>query len=152
MPALPVLAAVGAVVAAGATVASAVQAGKARKDAKKQYQYERQLANNKSLQEKTNAIRAARLASGALAQTAANSGAAESSIALGALGSITSQLNSNLSFLDTNQRLENLAGFYASRANIHQSKSQTYAGVAQLGLTIFDAAGGFNSFGGSKTP
>lgn len=148
MPAIPVIAAVGAVVAAGATVASAVQAGKARKDAKKQYQFERQLATNRSVKERTNAIRAARLQQGALLQTAANTGAGESSVALGALGSIQSQLNSNLSFLDTNQKLANLAGYYASQANIHSSKAQTWAGVADLGMTIFSSAGGFNAFGG----
>lgn len=150
MPAVPVIAAVGAVVAAGATVASAVQAGKARKAAQKQYAYERQLANNRAAKEKTNTIRAARLQQGALMQTAANSGAENSSVALGALGSIQSQLNSSLSFLDTNQKLSNLAGYQASRANIASSKAQTWAGVSQVGMNIFSAAGGFNAFGGAK--
>lgn len=147
MPAIPIIAAVGATVAAGATVASAIQAGKARKDAKKQYAYERQLANNRAAKERTNTIRAARLQQGALAQTAANSGAGESSIALGALGSIQSQLNSSLSFLDTNQKLANFAGFYASRSNIHASKADTWAGISSVGMSVFSAAGGFNAFG-----
>lgn len=150
MPAVPIIAAVGATVAAGATVASAIQAGKARKDAKKQYQYERQLANNRAAKERSNTIRAARMQAGALAQTAANSGAAESSVALGAFGSIQSQLNSSLSFLDTNQKLANLAGYHASAANIHRSKADTWSGVANLGMNIFSAAGGFNAFGGPK--
>lgn len=145
MPALPVIAVAAGVVAAGATVASAVQAGKARKDAKKQYQFERQLANNRAAKERSNTIRAARMQAGALAQTAANSGAGESSIALGALGSIQSQLNSSLSFLDTNQKLANLAGFHASAANIHRSKADTWAGVSSTAMSIFSAAGGFNA-------
>ena len=148
MPAVPIIAAVGATVAAGATVVSAVNAGKARKEAKQQYKYERQLADNRAAKRRTEAIRAARLQSGALLQTAANSGAGESSIALGALGSIQSQLNSNLSFLDTNQKLENLAGYHASRQNIYQSKSQTWGAISQTGMQIFSAAGGFNAFGG----
>lgn len=148
MPAVPIVAAVGATVAAGATVASAIQAGKARKAAEKQYAYERQLATNRAAKERVNAIRTARLASGALAQTAANSGASSSSVALGAFGSIQSQLNSNLSFLDTNQKLADQAGYYASKANIHQSKANTYSSIGALGMQIFGAAGGFNAFRG----
>jgi hypothetical protein len=151
MPAVPVIAAVGAVVAAGATVKSAIEAGKARKDAKMQYKFERQLANNRAGQERINAIRAARLQQGALMQTAVNSGAGESSIALGALGSIQSQLNSNLSFLDTNQKLSNLAGYHASQANIHSSKANTWAGVSSLGMQLFSMGGGFNAFGGGNS-
>jgi hypothetical protein len=146
MPAVPIIAAVGAVVAAGATVASARQAGKARKDAKKQYAYERQLNDNRAARQRVQAIREARLTQGALLQTAANTGASGTSAFLGAMGSIQSQLNSNLSFLDTNQKLENLGGFYASRANIHRSKADTFASVGALGMSIFSAAGGFNAF------
>lgn len=147
MPAVPVIAAVGAVVGAGAAVASAVQASKARKAQQKQYAFERQLATNRAAKERVNAIRTARLATGALVQTAANSGAANSSIALGALGSISSQLNANLSFLDTNQKLADQAGFYASKANIAQSKSATYGNISALGMQVFSSAGGFNAFG-----
>lgn len=146
MPAVPIIAAVGATVAAGATVASAVQAGKARKAQKEQYKYERQLQTNRAAKERVNAVRAARLSQGALMQTASNSGAGESSVALGALGSIQSQLNSNLSFLDTNQKLSNQAGFYASKANIASSKAATWQGVAGLGMQIFSMGGGFNAF------
>lgn len=148
MPAVPVIAAVGAVATAGATIASARQASKARKAAQEQYRYERQLATNRAAKERTTAIRAARLQAGALAQTAENSGAGDSSIALGALGSIQSQLNSNLSFLDTNQKLANLAGYQATKANIHSSRAQTWAGIADLGMTVFSMGGGFNAFGG----
>lgn len=148
MPAVPIVAAVGAAVTAGATVMSAVQAGKARKDMREQYKYERQLANNRSARERVNAIRQARVAQGAMLQTAANSGAERSSVALGALGSIQSQLNRNLSFLDTNQKLSNLAGYYASQANIRSSSSQTWSAISSLGMQVFQGAGGFNAFGG----
>lgn len=150
MPAVPVIAAVGAVVAAGATVASAVQAGKARKAQAEQYRFERQLSNNKAARERVNAIRQARIAQGALLQTSANSGAEGSSVALGALGSIQSQLNRNLSFLDTNQKLVNLAGYAASQANIAQSKAQTWSSISSLGMQVFSAAGGFNAFEGKS--
>lgn len=148
MPAVPIIAAVGATVAAGATVASAVQAGKARKEAKAQYGFERQLATNRAGRERVSAIRAARLQQGALMQTAVNSGAETSSIALGALGSIQSQLGSSLSFLDTSQKLATRAGDAASRANIHQSRSQTWGAISSTAFQVFGMAGGFNAFGG----
>lgn len=148
MPAIPIIAAVGATVAAGATVASAVEAGKARKQSKKQYAYERQLATNRAARERTQAIREARLTQGAVLQAAENSGAGGSSAALGALGSIQTQLSSKLSFLDTNQKLADLAGFHASKANIYRSKADTYSSISALGMSIFSASGGFNAFGG----
>lgn len=155
MPALPVIAAVGAVVSAGATVASAVNANKARKQAKKQYGFERQLANNQAAKQRRDAIREARITRGALRQTMANSGAGgESSVALGALGSIQSQLNSSLSFLDTNQKLANHAGLAASRVNSLSSKAQLWGSVASAGMQVFSSAGGFDSvsqvFGGDR--
>lgn len=148
MPAVGIIAAVGATIAAGATVVSAVNAGKARAEMREQYKYERQLANNRAARERVNAIRQGRLAQGATLQMAANSGTQNSSAALGALGSIQSQINRNISFLDTNQRLSNLAGYHASRANIASSRANTWAGISSVGMTVFSQAGGFGAFGG----
>lgn len=148
MPALPVIAAVGAVVGAGAAVASTIQAGKANKAAKKQFAFERQLATNQAAKNRRDVIRQSRLARGALQQTIANSGGAgDSSIALGALGSIQTQLAGNLSFLDTNQKLANQAGFQANKATIARNTSSLYGSVSQLGLTVFNSAGGAGSVG-----
>lgn len=144
MPALPVIAAVGAVVGTAAAVGSFVEAGKANKAAKQQYRFERQLATNRSAKQRRDMIRQARLANGNLMQGIANSGAdaGGSSIALGALGSIQSQIAGNLSFLDTNQKLADQAGFYANKVTIANSRSQLYSGVSQLGFQVFGQAGG----------
>lgn len=142
MPAVAVVAAIGVGVAAAGTALQYSESRKARKAASKQYAFERQLANNRAAKERRDVIRASRLARGSLVQTAANSGeAGTSSIALGALGSIESQLNRNLSFLDTNQKLANLAGYQANRVNKALSKAQEYGAIADFGKQIFSAAG-----------
>lgn len=142
---------IGAAAAVGGTVASIKQQKKAASAAKKQYKYERQMSANQQAKERIDMIRQARLQRGILAQTAANAGAAgESSIALGALGSIASQLNRGLSFLDTNQKLANQASFYASKANIATAKANTAQAISGLGMTVFNAAGGFSAFDNAK--
>lgn len=150
MPAAGIIAAVGAGIGAATAVVGTVlqlqQAKKARKAAKQQYAFERQLANNRAARQRIQAIREARLTAGAVAQAAENAGSSTSSAALGALGSIQSQLNSNLSFLDTNQKLADAAGYQASQVAIHTSKANDWAGVSNLGMGIFSAAGGFNAF------
>lgn len=146
MPVVAVAAVVGAAAAVGGTVIAAKQASKARKLQKQQYAFERQLAQNRSMRERRDAIRAARLATGAAVSNAANQGALDTSASIGGLGSISSQLNSNLSFLDTNQKLSDQAGLAASRANSALSKMQTAQSISQLGMTVFSAAGGFGAF------
>ena len=151
MPAVPVIAAVGAVVGAGAAVASAVNAGKANKAAAKQYAFERQIATNRAAKQRRDVIRQARLARGALQQTIANSGGAgDSSIALGALGSIQTQLAGNLSFLDTNQKLADHAGFQANKANAARGRADLFGSVSQFGFSVFNAAGGVGAFDDGK--
>lgn len=146
MPIGPIAAVVGAVAAVGGTVASVSAANKARKLQKKQYAYERQLAQNRAARERRDAIRAARLAQGTALSNSVNQGALDTSASIGGLGSIQSQLNSNLSFLDTNQKLADQAGLYASRANSALSKMQSEQSISQLGMTVFSAAGGFGAF------
>lgn len=144
------VAAVAAVVAAGAmvvgTVGSMKQQAKANKLLKQQYKFERQMATNRSAKERRDLIRAGRLTSASLAQTAANSGGAElSSVALGAMGSIRSQINSNLSFLDTNQKLADQAGLAASKAASAQRTAAMWGDVTALGKQVFSMAGGVDA-------
>jgi len=132
----------------GGQIASISQQAKANSAAKKQYKYERKLAERNAAKERIDMIRQARMARGALAQTAANAGAAgDSSIALGALGSIASQLGRNLSFLDTNQKLANFASFYANKSNAAMRAAGVASAVSNLGATVFKAAGGMDAFG-----
>lgn len=149
MPIAAVAAVVGAAAAVAGTVGTLKNQKKANKMQKQQYQFERQLANNRAGRERRDAVRAGRLATATVRQAAANSGGADmSSVALGAMGSIQSQINSNLSFLDTGQKLADRAGLAGSRANQAINRAQMWQGVTDLGKTIFSAAGGTGAITG----
>lgn len=143
-PALGVAAAViGAGAAVVGTVASISAQNKQSKYQQQQFQYQRQMDNYKAARERVQAIRAARLSSGASLQTATNQGAQTSSASLGALGSIESQLNSNLSFLDTNAKLSDLATTAAGNAAKAGAAAQVWGAVAGFGMQVYNASGGF---------
>jgi hypothetical protein len=109
MPAAPIIGAVAAVAGAGVAVVGTVSSIKAQKKAanaqQDQFKYQRAMDNNRAARERVQAIRAARLSYGGAQQAAVNQGAQNSSASLGGLGSIASQLNSNLSFLQTTEFL-----------------------------------------------
>lgn len=149
MPAAIIAGAALAVAAVG-TAKTISSQNKMAKAQKQQYAYERQIQTNKSVRERRDAIRAARMTSGALVQAGENQGAANTSAALGGLGSIESQLNSNLSFLDTNTSLAGRAGEAAGRARTAQTAASNWGAVTQLGMTVFGASGGFGSLGVGK--
>lgn len=146
MPAIPIIAGVAAVASVGATVASISSANKARKAQQRQNRYERQIQANRSARERIQAVRSARIASGALTQGAETRGASTTSGFLGGLGSIQSQLNSNLSFLDTQTRLSDAASVQAGRASNYNAQSQIWAGVSDVAKSVFTAAGGTDAF------
>ncbi len=147
MPAAAVVAGISAVATVGSTVVGAIEAKKQRKATREATRLQRQIANNKAQRERINTIRQARLARGALEQTGANSGAQLSSIALGSLGSIQSQLNSNLSFLDTNQSLSALSAESTDKAVRHAGNVELAGAVGGISSQIFSAAGGTGAFG-----
>lgn len=151
MPALPVIGAIAAVAGAGAaivgTVGSISAQNKAAKADAEKVQYQRQSDNYRAARERVQAIRAARLSSGQAAQGAVNQGAyGTTSASLGGLGSITSQLNSNLSFLDTNNKLSDMASEAAGRAAKHGAAAEVWGAVAGAGMQVFNAAGGTGAF------
>lgn len=149
MPALPFIAAGAAIIGAGAavvgTINSARAAGRQYDAQKKESIYNRQIQNNRAAKERRDAIRAGRLASANLAQMAENTGGSSTSAALGAMGSIQSQINSNISFLDTNQKLSNQAASAAGEAARFGYQAQLWSSVSQVGQTVFNAAGGFGA-------
>ncbi len=150
MPAVPVITAVAAVAGAGAAVYGTVKSVQAQKKAAKanqeQFKYQRAMDNNRAARERVQAIRAARLSYGAASQTAVNQGAENSSASLGGLGSIATQLNSNLSFLDTNNRVSDLATAAGARAAKFGAAAEVYGAVANFGMQVFSAAGGTGAF------
>ena len=138
MPAAAIIAGVGLAVTAVGTVATISAQNKAAAAQKKQYAYERQIQTNKSVRERRDAIRAARLTQGALVQAGANQGASDTSAALGGLGSIQSQLDSNLSFLDTNTSLANRAGQQAGIAKTAETAASNWGAITALGMAVFN--------------
>lgn len=148
MPALPVIAAVGAAVGAGAAVVGTIKSvkaqGKAAAAQQQEFKYQRQIDNYKAARERTQAIRQARLSRGTALQAATTQGAGggQTSASLGGLGSIDSQLQSNLSFLDTSNKLSDLASEAAGRASKYGAAAQIWGSVASAGVQVFNASGG----------
>ena len=146
MPVVAVAAVVGAAAVVGGTIYSASQTAKQGKAQRRQYKFERQLAQNQAAKQRRDAIRAARIAGADLAQFAETTGGSTSSSFLGAMGSIQSQLTANLSFLDTNQKLADQASIQAGKAAQAATNASIGSAVAGLGASVFNAAGGFGAF------
>lgn len=140
MPAAPVIAVAALATAAVGTVATIGAQNRMAKAERQRYAYERQINQNRSVRERRDAIRAARMANASLVQNSENTGGSNTSAALGSLGSIQSQLNSNLSFLDTQQGLAERAGNAASDARAAQANASNWAAVTNLGMTVFNIA------------
>lgn len=146
---LPIIAGVALATAVVGTVATIGAQNKANKLAKQQFTYEKQLNQNRSVRERRDAIRAARISGGTLLQQSNNTGGSASSAALGGMGSIQSQLDSNLSFLDTQTSLASKSTAAGEAAREANATAQNWSGVTQLGFAVFNATGGFGG-GGKK--
>lgn len=135
-----------AVVGAGAMVGGTVMqmsaAKKAAKEQKKANRFERQKSELQSARQKIEAIRAGRQAAAVASQNAENQGVAGTSIGMGGVGSIISQTNANLSFLDKYGFLSDQASGALQAAAGHQSKASMWGAVAGLGAQIYSASGG----------
>jgi hypothetical protein len=81
--------------------------------------------------------------------SAENQGVADSSGAMGGQGSIQSQVNSNLSFLDSYSYLSDRSGAALGKANEFATSASIWGGVAKLGEEAYSASGGFK---GPKPP
>lgn len=90
--------------------------------------------------EKRDAIKAARLAFATAQQGAENQGAANTSSSVGGLGSIQSQLSSNLSFLDQNQVLADAGSVQIGLANKYMSRARTADAVSSVAGSVFNNA------------
>ena len=142
MPVIPIAAGVAAAAAVVGTAKTISSQNKANKLAKEQFAYEKQLNNNKVARERRDAVRAARLTGGSILQAANNQGASESSAALGAQGSIISQLDSNLSFLDTSKKLTDLAGQASVQRQGALNTASNWGAVTNLSMQVFGVAAG----------
>lgn len=139
-------------VAAVGTASSISSQKKQAKFQKKANQAQRAQDNLRAARERKEAIRAARASRGMAQQAAVNQGAEGSSVSLGGLGSIDSQLGSNLSFLDQFNSLSDQASVSLGKANQHGANAQTASAVAGFGMTVFSNSQGISDtvFGKGK--
>lgn len=140
MPAAPIIAGVGLATAAVGTAKTISAQNKAAKAQRRQYAYERQMNQNRSVRERRDAIRAARIAGANLVQNSENAGTTTSSAALGGYGSIQSQINEKLSFLDTQSSLADKAGAAGQAANAAKVNAGNWAAISNLGMAVFSSS------------
>lgn len=137
-----IIAGIGLGIAAVGTYSSIKNQKKAAKQQKKAIKAQRAQDNLRAAQERREAIRNARISAGQVEQNAANQGVADASATLGGLGSIESQLNQGLSFLDTYNRLSDQATTAIGKANQYEAKAKTSAEIGQLGMQVFQNSSG----------
>jgi hypothetical protein len=142
-------AAAGLAIAAVGTAASLANQKKALKETKKANKFERQRAELTSARQKTQAIRETRVAQANSVQAAENQGVSNSSTAQGGQGSIISQMNSNLSFLDQYGFLGDQASKHMGKAQSAGARSSMWGQVADFGAQMYSMSGGFS---GPKPP
>lgn len=138
------MAAVSTMIAAGSLAVAGVGTYQANRNAKKAAAANQQAAeldrkrmNLQSARERREAVRAARLAYASAQMAATNQGANGSSMAAGGQGSIISQGNSNLSFLDRFNSLTDQASIQIGYANKFTQKAKTWDSVSNLAWTVF---------------
>jgi hypothetical protein len=120
-------------VAAVGTGYSIYQGERASKQAKKATQLQRQASDLQAVRQKRDAVRQARLAYAQAQAAAENQNVSSSSAAQGGQGSIVSQLQDNLSFLDQ-------YGFFQDQASRALGKAQTYEKSSRMAAQVSGAA------------
>lgn len=138
---LETLALVGSIAGAGAAVVGTVSANR---NAKKQVAAQQQQQEVSARHERMQAIRQAQIQRAAAAMTSVGAGSSDSSGASGGIGSIGSQLGTNMGYASQMTGLSRMISSFGQRA-------QTAQGIAGLGMSAFNALGGFgNMFGGNQ--
>lgn len=130
--------AVASAVFGGASVLQQQQAAKSQRRAQAS---QREMANARAAKERRSAIRDARIAYASAQNRAELGGVAESSGAIGGQGSIQTQGNSNIHFLDGMQMGADYAASWLDKAASQQSSAAMWGGLSQLAMS------GANFFG-----
>tara|TARA_R100000951_G_C2626589_1_gene176212 strand:- start:358 stop:876 length:519 start_codon:yes stop_codon:yes gene_type:complete len=149
---MAIVAAVGAVVSAGATVVSAGHQKKAAKAQQRAADLEQRRQKLARARERSRGIREARIAAAQATQAGANQGVSGSSGVAGGVGSIISQGNANISFLDESGRLADQASEQLGKARSYTVRANNASAVAALGAQAFSAGGGFGAFSSGAKP
>ena len=124
-----------------ATAGGLYYQNKAANEQKKYYKSQQKQGELQQALARRDEIRKARLARATAAISAEGQGVADSSGAQGGQGSIVSQGNSNLSFLDQMGRLSDQGSRALGRATTFGNYSQIFSGVANLAVTAASFAG-----------
>jgi hypothetical protein len=156
MPAAPIIMAGAAIVGAGAAVVGTIQSNRNARAANAQQQealkFQRQQQQLQGTRQRIDSVRSARDAYARVQQAAENQGVAASSVAQGGAGSIVSQMNSNLSFLDKYDFLSDQASRALGKAMEYEGRASMWGSIGNFGFQLFGAAGGFGSFKGPTPP
>ena len=149
MPAVPVIAAVGAV-AGGVGMVQQARAGRQAASAQRdqaaaqqaQQRIQQRQADRQVAQQRRQAIREARAARGSVLTQGSQAGAMQSSGVMGGLASVTSQQRGRDSFLTQTQSLSSVSSMYGERAAAAgtrmaqaQARSQMWGSVANFGMS-----------------
>lgn len=123
-----ILAAIGAI----AGTASVIQSSKAASSQRKAQKIQRDADNLRAMQERRRTIREGRLREAAAQQNAWNQGVGTSSGASGGQGSIISQMNAGVSFIDDQQIAATQSGAWLDKASKQESLSNMWGSVSSL--------------------
>jgi hypothetical protein len=119
------------------SVYSQTQAGKAQRKAGDAQRRQEALA---AAVQRRQAIKAGRQAQALAIQAGENQGVAGSSGVAGGAGSIRSQMNANLSFLDKQTQLADYAGSMFNKAAKWEQTATTFGGIANLASVGYGAS------------
>lgn len=151
MPALPIIAGASLLVAAVGTYSTIKNQNKMVQAQKQAARFERQKQQLSETRTKIEAVRQTREALANAQQSAENQGVAASSGAQGGQGSIISQGESNLSFLDQYGFLSDQAGAALQRAMTFQSRASMWSGITDFAGKVYGATGGITGHGGGRS-
>lgn len=139
--------AIGATAVAGAATVGSINAQrKAASAGREANQLQRQQMALEQQREKRETIRSSRIARGRAINAGATQGVLDSSGVQGGVGSIGSQLNFNLSFLDTQGKLADQASAALGRARMYESRAAGFSSLANFasGVGGLAASGAFD--------
>jgi len=140
------------VIATGSTAASIQATQNAAKQSNKAAEAQRKQQELAAARERSNAIRQARMAYAANAQGAESAGASMSSSSLGGLGSIQSQLNANISFLDKNQQLADQGSIALGKMRNAEANAASFGAISSLAIQTIPYSSSVGKIFKSKTP
>lgn len=132
--------AISAFVSVAGTAVSMQQQHKSTTEQRKQQRIQERMADVEARRQRQAQLRQARVQKARVQNVATQTGTGGSAGALGAVDAISSQTNSNLSFLDTQRSFAGQASSAGQRAANAQQRAGMAAGITQMALPYADFA------------